>query len=277
MSYQSILTALKGSASSGNWGHAGRPGKHGGSAPGAGHGSLGIKPNASKSDRAIATMVRRHERKRSDSKPATKPAAEVSKPITFQKLSRESEKDLQAHYDLKNFAKSNKAEAKALTNYTSWTGSDNFYRVNSALRKGKEPSKVVEKAVKNLDSAFDKAPPMPFDAQTYRVTRFNTAKDKAMIEQFANLKPGQKFSDAAYVSTSLSPGITKNDFFRGNASETSVVFKVNVAKGKKAIYVKDLSHTKTERELLLPRGSEFTVKSNVVKRDGTIEIELDMN
>jgi hypothetical protein len=37
---------IKGSSTSGNFGHSGRPGKHGGSKGGGGHGAIGVKPGA---------------------------------------------------------------------------------------------------------------------------------------------------------------------------------------------------------------------------------------
>lgn len=42
MSYAEIITILKGGPTSGNFGHAGVPGKRGGSAPGGGHGRIGV-------------------------------------------------------------------------------------------------------------------------------------------------------------------------------------------------------------------------------------------
>lgn len=51
---------IKGGPTSGNWGHRGRPGARGGSAPGGGHGAVGIKPGHKEHD-VTAILARRRK------------------------------------------------------------------------------------------------------------------------------------------------------------------------------------------------------------------------
>lgn len=46
----STIEVKRGAGTSGNWGHKGRKGKVGGSAPGGGHTAIGIKPGASRKE-----------------------------------------------------------------------------------------------------------------------------------------------------------------------------------------------------------------------------------
>lgn len=50
-----LFSILKGGPKSGNWGHRGRLGQHGGSSSGGGVGALGLSPQASREDRVIAS------------------------------------------------------------------------------------------------------------------------------------------------------------------------------------------------------------------------------
>lgn len=61
MSFANLIIALKGSTTSGNWGHAGRPGKKGGSAPGGGYGGA---PRGERLGLAQALRQQRQDAKR---------------------------------------------------------------------------------------------------------------------------------------------------------------------------------------------------------------------
>jgi hypothetical protein len=72
---EGILT-LRGGRTSGNWGHAGRKGKRGGSGAGGGFKRIGVKPGASRKE------VKRAAKKKAKTKPkiAAKPKAQTKKP-----------------------------------------------------------------------------------------------------------------------------------------------------------------------------------------------------
>ncbi len=55
---------VKGGPGSGNWGHAGRPGKRGGSQPGGGLAYIGVDRGSSRADRVRASLTTREKRKR---------------------------------------------------------------------------------------------------------------------------------------------------------------------------------------------------------------------
>lgn len=61
--YQGWAVTRKGSGTSGNWGHKGRPGMRGGSLPGGGMGALGLSSDAPRWDRERATNKQRQSTK----------------------------------------------------------------------------------------------------------------------------------------------------------------------------------------------------------------------
>ena len=67
-----LKVRLKGGPGSGNWGHAGRPGKVGGSAPGGGLGTIGARAGSTAEERAELSAKTRKERRESTRKVAEK-------------------------------------------------------------------------------------------------------------------------------------------------------------------------------------------------------------
>ncbi len=138
--------------------------------------------------------------------------------------------------------------------------SPGYVHVNETLRGRKatgkpEVQKRAKAAVKGLDAAIRKAPPLP---EAVTVHRGFSAK------QFADLKPGATIEDPAFVSTSLLPDVQAG----GYGGTGGVTAQILLAKGTRA-------GAGTARELILPRGSRFRViRVSGSGKKQTAELEL---
>jgi DNA-binding NarL/FixJ family response regulator len=141
-----------------------------------------------------------------------------------------------------------KNESNAVTEYTA----SGYHKLNKALRgiEGKPNTKLTEL----LDAALAKGS-VPRDITVTRGLReFN----------LESLKVGGVITDKGYVSTSIGKGA-----FGGTQ------LKIKVPKGSQALYVADISAYKKEKELLLPRDSQFKVTKITQKGPKQIiEVEL---
>jgi 2'-5' RNA ligase len=86
---------LRGGATSGNWGHAGRKGKRGGSGKGGGFGRIGVKPGASRKDVKQAAKKKQTKQAPSAKKPKAKPKPKVQaeKPAAKKPAAKSKEQD----------------------------------------------------------------------------------------------------------------------------------------------------------------------------------------
>lgn len=148
----------------------------------------------------------------------------------------------------------------ALSNY-SMTG---YEKLNTNLRAGKNSG------VKWIDMAFDRAHPLRQPIEVHRGVN-NTSE----IFGEPGSMVGGTFSDKAYLSTSADPtvvgGFAKSDVVTGNKDLGEL--HIHVPAGAKAI--KPLARAVEEKEILLPRNSNFRVLSDRVV-DGKRQIELEM-
>lgn len=227
MSLDSLLLMLKGSAKSGNFGHAGRPGKHGGSAPGGGYSSSGDKK-----PRLGVQGSKKVEEK------SPEPKKEVEK---FREAKEDNLLDLYKDFD-KGCVKAKDPGCTALNTYTG----EAFEDINSNLRFGESLSKKHQKIVNNIDNAMNDAPRTEESMIVYR----------SMAPGIVNslIQEGSQFQDRAFVSTSIDSSATP-----GPAN-----VEIRIPKGSKGIYVAGLSDYENEKEFLLPRNAKFNVvkKSN---------------
>lgn len=133
-----------------------------------------------------------------------------------------------------------KVDCTALKAYTG----DGYRSVNSRLRN--QPVKIgsdieAKQIQAGLDKSFENAPTVPRNMVVYR------GIDRDAIK---GLKPGDSFIDKGFVSTT----IKGTGEFKGGAK-----LEIRVPKGSKGIYVASISKYKSEREMLLNRGSKFKV------------------
>ena len=224
------LFAVKGGPGSGNFGHAGRPGEVGGSAPsgsssGADSGrisSLAAKPAARPSQPTAAKPIT-----------SPKPARPVSNPDKFTR-------------ELK--VKPSSQDQDVVYTYQSPT----FFQVNSHLRTGTATNPEVAKQIAaKMDETFARAPAMPRDVEVYRgmsLKHFGVSNPKELV--------GKEIVDSGFTSTSFDRRVA--DKF-ASSTEQGVILAIRVPKGTKAIPVNEYAMRLPEHELVLNRGGKYRV------------------
>jgi hypothetical protein len=174
---------------------------------------------------------------------------------------------------------------ESIVNYTN--GSGNYSLVNTFLRGDKsgffasEISKA-EKITSDLDSLIAKAPKLEESITTYR-----GIADKNLAEQLLKLKPGESFSDTAFVSTSLREDIAENfarfNGWEGKQGKSGVVVEIVNPAGTKGIFPLGFrtevdstlaGRANSEQEFLLPRDTKFYVTE---VKGNRIKVTLDNN
>lgn len=133
--------------------------------------------------------------------------------------------------------------------------SDHGYKtINNILRTGKPLSQCED--CSHIDSAIAAAK-LPDNMNLYRGATLNTST-------IDSLKPGSVISDKGYVSTSASTRIAyefANKQTRA-ANEEMVVFEIQAPKSSRGLATSLLPDGfPVEREVLLPRNSQFQVQS----------------
>lgn len=138
-------------------------------------------------------------------------------------------------------------EIDALKEYT---GSA-YKQINDSLRQGTDRSGHLQSVINDIDKAFEKStinePILLQRGATYAAIgkdNFLTGyKDpKSLI--------GLEFVDNGYMSTSINAGSK----FSGE-----IIMQIKADKGQQAIFVADISHFRTEYEVLLPRGTKLKI------------------
>ena len=148
-----------------------------------------------------------------------------------------------------------KDEAHALRGYKE----NDYDAINKDLRSG-SLSERSSKSVKHLDSAIAKSS-LPEDVQVFR--GFSLPKDMMSKNGDYSHLIGRSLSDQAYNSVSTRPKVAKT--FMNGSHDGTVMLKMTLPKGSKAASMNkglgsDLDYT-DESELLLPRGTQYVVKS----------------
>jgi hypothetical protein len=82
-----------------------------------------------------------------------------------------------------------------------------------------------------------------------------------------DLRPGDTWTDHAYVSTTANRDVLSH-FYQGSAQD-AVEVHIDMPKGSKAAPIEMFSSFGSEREMLLPRGSSFSVKQIIPAQGNT--------
>lgn len=220
---------IKGGAGSGNWGHAGRPGKRGGSASKGGGSSHGKRGGANGKTKQVSPAQTKQP----------KQSGESTDPKTWKDRLSESEMDAVANY-----------------------AGSGYLTINKGLRTGKL-SKQDQKTVQELDKALAKSKLASDETLYEKQTLFRAAEIPAVNEAIKNGKlNGLEFTDDGFVSTTTNKAVADNF----NRSDNGRMFIINAPKGTNAAPVSDLGlGLKGEDEILLARKTKFRV-SGVEKR-----------
>lgn len=139
-------------------------------------------------------------------------------------------------------------EHKAIRSYT---GSSNG--INGALRENRLSGSGYEKQANALDNAMRKSS-VPSNVIVWRGVGGSSELLGLSPQDFMRLV-GARIEDLGYGSFSVKKGVAKN-FAGGN-----VLIRAHLPKGTKGVYVQEtgLSAHTSEYELILPRGTQFTV------------------
>ena len=212
----------KGGPGSGNHGHDGRPGKHGGSM-GDGAGSAPA--------------------------PTDDERAEFAELVKDEFLNERQ----QAVAD-----QIGEEEAKAILRYTVEEQNMSYKTVNPALRTGVSMSPEDKLLVKHVDHGLEQMP--IHDGKTYRgiVTPSDYDSSKDYIDQ--NFKVGQVVRDDAYLSTSkdrvLADTFSNGTYGYGTEGERGIIIEVYSRQGRD---ISSLAVRQSEKEVLFPRSTRFVV------------------
>jgi hypothetical protein len=159
---------------------------------------------------------------------------------------------------------------ESIVDYTN--GSGNYSLVNSYLRGDKTgwmKSEIAkaEKIIDDLDALIEQAPKLNQAIVTYR-----GIADKKVAEELLNLKPGQSFTDSAFVSTTLreeiAEGFARFNGWEGKQGKSGVIVEITNPFGTKGIFPlgfrtnvdeKFVTRANAENEFLLPRDTEFYI------------------
>ena len=221
MSFQQLITILKGSAYSGNYAHAGRPGKIGGSAPGGGHFALGVQHG----ENALAIKRRAYTRRTSSHFPQATAAREAA--LIDQQNLREKCGTV--------------VNCASLGDYTSAAHEyvNGYLRGNKHLVHDENNTRLF---IDDIDAVFAVTPPLDKPLKVYR----------GVGPQFINkLQPGDEFRDDGFVSTSIYP----------DAAFPGAEIEIRLPAGARAVYLDTISHHPGESELLIDRSYKYKVLS----------------
>jgi hypothetical protein len=160
------------------------------------------------------------------------------------------------------------AQVNSIADYMS--GSGMYSTVNTYLREGAwgrytpvREQVQAQQVINHLDEVITQAPKLAKDTLTYR--GIWGQKETAF---FTGLKPGDTFTDSAFVSTSLNEQIAKN-FARYDKANGGVILEIVNPKGTTGVFPIAQRVTVTEKQVavnsenewLLPRNTKFEVIS----------------
>lgn len=165
----------------------------------------------------------------------------------------------------------NASEKKAASEYTQHGDRDvNGFLRGDAKFPPRDPKRATKEYAEKLDSLFAKeAAVVPHD------TIFFRGVDDKLAGKLVALKPGQSFTDYGFGSTSTKKGIAES-FAMQNAGDGAVLH-ISVRGGQKALPLEKITKFPGEAEMLLPRGTTFTVTKVVMKPGGNHEIHVTID
>lgn len=141
--------------------------------------------------------------------------------------------------------KSSKLTANEKSSLSSYSG-DDFLRINAELRAGNDS----DPAVKRIESAIAKSPPLPRGTTLYRGMSREAAKK---LFPDGNITKGMTVSDPAFASTSKSADVARGIGLGG------VVLKIESGSNATGIDMAEHSRNPAEQEILLPRDAKMKV------------------
>lgn len=159
-------------------------------------------------------------------------------------------------------------ERKAVMAYMS----ENFKGINGSLRRGEKPGAVTAKRIRDLDSAVAKGT-IERDATLYRGFHLGDTDPRSLV--------GKTIRDQGFVSTSEN---AKLPLFMAASRKNGVYARVKVPAGTPAGYLHKVQNRQSvskydgvpEREVLLPRGSNFRVSGARQGADGMWTVDLEL-
>ena len=166
-------------------------------------------------------------------------------------------------------------QKKAISDYTSAGGDPSnprrsFLDVNGCLRS--PPTCVNRKAsdtfAKEVDEAIAKLPKNDEGHQFYRGVDARSGTAAELYKQLQTVQPGMRMRDPGFGSYSSDKGVTE-DFMGRN--QPSILF---VSRNRNLTPINMFSQMPEEREALMPRGTEQTVRK-VTKNGNTLIVEID--
>jgi hypothetical protein len=160
----------------------------------------------------------------------------------------------------------------AIRDYTDEGGQRPYSALNACLRQPrtceKENRGWTRQQAKELDSALKTLPKNDNAEPFWRGTRADSGQALALYQALENAQPGMRMRDPAFGSYSYDESTA-----RGFTSRTtkSILF---VSRSKQLTPIDTFSEISIEREALLPRDTEQTIRS--VRKDGEMLIvEID--
>lgn len=135
------------------------------------------------------------------------------------------------------------------------------YQTNAVLRGQKtylgkpidaRTKAYVKKTTKDADRLFDKSL-VPEDVKVVRAVRMDAFSGEDKLKALV----GGIYEDKGYVSTSLADKVSSSIYNVADAVEMEII----VPKGTRALYMAGNSYLRSERELLLDRGTKMAVQS----------------
>lgn len=213
----------KGGPGSGNHGHAGVPGKHGGSSSSGGGGAITGPSDSERTE--FATLV---------------------KDVTFNERQQAVADEI------------GEEEVKALMQYATEDPFLTYKSVNPALRTGVVMTPDDKLLTAHIDSGLSKLDSV--DVKSYRgiVTPSGYDSPEQYIE--ANFKVGQITRDDAFMSASqnrkVAESFSNGTYGYGDEGERGIIFEVYSAQGKD---ISKVALRTAEKEILFPRSTRLVV------------------
>ena len=166
----------------------------------------------------------------------------------------------------------NQKQRVAIRDYTDEGGDRPYSDLNACLRQPKtcEPENRgwTRTHTRELDSALAALPKNDNAEPFWRGTRADSGQALALYKVLENAQPGMKMKDPAFGSYSYDENVARG--FTSRATN-SILF---ISRSKQLTPVDTFSEISIEREALLPRDTEQTIRS--VRKDGNLLIvELD--
>ena len=207
--------------------------------------------------------------------------AEQAKTVSPQKSTQDEDKKGLEEADRVRDARQAEAkltpkQKKSISDYTSANGDpDNPRRsysdVNGCLRS--PPTCMDKKAsaayAKEMDAAIAKLPKNDEGHEFYRGVDARSGAAAQLYKQLQTVQPGMRMRDPGFGSYSSDKNVTE-DFTMGKG-KPSILF---VSRNSNLTPINTFSQIPEEREALMPRGIEQTVRK-VTKNGNTLIVEID--